>query len=145
MSQFNKAMREAFGLNMCSAAVNVAALLRLFQAADLRWEMHPAQLFSVQIQGSFLEGSTEVTAEHTAEEIKELIPREIKYTLFGIPVQVRKDYPESWIRLYMGKKLIGYMENLAIPTAYSNYPEGWQTHEDLERDKARIIWDADNA
>ena len=46
-----KAMQEAFvGINMCGGAVTFAVLLRLFRAADLRWEMHPAQLFSIEAQ-----------------------------------------------------------------------------------------------
>lgn len=145
MSLFNKAMREAFGLNMGSAAVSFSALLRMFQAADLRWEMHPAQLHSIELQSTFLNDPVVVSTEVTAEEVKELLPREIKHTLMGVPVQIRKDYPESWIRLYMGTKLIAYMENLAIPAAYSSYSEEWQTHVDKENDKAAKIWDADNA
>ena len=56
MEMIPKAMQEAFvGINMCGGAVTFAVLLRLFRAADLRWEMHPAQLFSIEAQSTFLD------------------------------------------------------------------------------------------
>jgi hypothetical protein len=40
---------EAFLLNMNGGCVTPAALLRMFRASELRWHMHPAQLFSLEI------------------------------------------------------------------------------------------------
>lgn len=141
-----KAMQEAFvGINMNGGAVTFAVLLRLFRAADLRWEMHPAQLFSIEVQSTFLDGAaTAVSAEVPEEETTELLKRELKHTLMGIPVALRSDYPKGWIRLYSGNKLVAYMENLAVPAAYIGYSVTWEAHVQSESAKAQKIWEADN-
>jgi hypothetical protein len=141
-----KAMQEAFGINMCGSAVTFAALLRLFRAAGLRWEMHPAQLFSVEMQSSFLDSTaTAVSTVVPEEEATELLKVGLKHTLMGIPVALRPDYPERWIRLYSGNKLVAYMESLAIPAEFGSYPEALEAHEQSEDAKAQKIWEADNA
>ena len=139
-----KAMQGAFSLNMCGAAVNFAVLLRMFRAAELRWEMHPAQLFSIEAQSNWLENATEVSTEVKLEDVPKELLKATKYTILGVPVTIREDYPEGWIRLYSGNKLVAYMENLAIPAAYGSYPETWEEHVQRENDKAQKIWEADN-
>jgi hypothetical protein len=115
----NKAMSNALGLNMNGSAINFAVLLRAFHAANLRWEVHPAQLFSVELHSTFLDPETiqEVSTE-VSEGETELLNREIKHTLMGIPITLREDYPNTWIRLYAGDKLIAYLENLSVPWAW---------------------------
>lgn len=146
MSMFNKAMREACGVNMSGAAINFAVLLRVFHAADLRWEMHPAQLFSIELISTFLEESvTVVETEVKAEDVPTELMKNPKYTLLGVPVLLRQDYPKTWIRLYAGTKLVGYLENLAIPSAYCNGAIPWEDERKAETDKAQKLWDIDNA
>lgn len=144
MSMFNKAMREAFGMNMGGATVNFASLLRVFQAADLRWEMHSAQLFSIELISTFLEAPvTVVETEVKAEDVPTELLKKTKYTLLGVPVLLRQDYPKTWIRLYAGTKLVGYLENLAIPSSHCGAVP-WEAEQKTETDKAQNLWDADN-
>lgn len=137
----NKSMNEALHLNMNGCAVNFAALVRMFHTME--WHMSPAQLFSVQIQSVLMENTVEITTDVPPEAAEELLKHEIKHTLLGIPVIIRKDYPECWIRLYAGNKLLGHIDGLAIPSLYSNYKEDWQTHVDIESAKANRIFDQD--
>ena len=107
---------------------------------------NPAQLFSIEVQSVFLDREiSTVSAEVPEEETTELLKRELKHTLMGIPVALRSDYPKGWIRLYSGNKLVAYIENLAIPAAYCSYPETWEAHVQSESAKAQKIWEADNA
>lgn len=140
-----KAMQDTFGINMCGSTVTFAALLRLFRVAGLRWEMHPAQFFSIESIQSILLDRTVVSTVVPEEEVTELLKRGLKRTLMGIPVALRPDYPERWIRLYSGNKLVAYMESLAIPAVFGSYPEAWEAHEQSENAKAQKIWEADNA
>jgi hypothetical protein len=140
-------MQDTFGINMCGSTVTFAALLRLFRVANLRWEMHPAQFFSIErMQSALLDRTViEVSTVVPEEEATKLLKRGLKRTLMGIPVALRPDYPERWIRLYSGNKLVAYMENLAIPAAFGSYSETWEAHQQSESTKAQKIWEADNA
>lgn len=140
----NKAMSEAFGLNMRGSAINFAVLLRMFQASNLRWEMNYAQVFSIEIQSVFIDPPVVLETETPSEQVKELFKKDIKHTLLGVPVKLRDDYPEGWIRLYAGDKLVAYATNLAIPATFSSHVD-WEAHEQRERDKAAKMWEADNA
>lgn len=138
----NKAMSNAVGLNMNGACINFAVLLSLLQAEDLRWEMSPAQLLSLEIQ-ALIEPVAVVDLETKEDFTKELL-KPTKYTILGIPVQLRKDYPDTWIRLYRDTTLVGYVENLAVPAVYSFRPD-FGTYQKTQTEKAQKIWDTDNA
>lgn len=127
-------------LNMNGGCVTPAALLRMFRASELRWHMHPAQLFSLEIQ-CFIKHS-EVSTEVKAEDVPKELLKTPDYTVLGIPVQLRDDYPMAWIRLYAGKTLISAMENLAIPSTFCKWGD-WDKYQAEENEKARVIREAD--
>jgi hypothetical protein len=134
--------KDTFGINMSGACITFAVLLRVFQAADLRWEMHFNQLFSIEIQSMFMDTPTSVETNFTEEATTELFKKKTTYTLMGIPVMLRSDYPETWIRLYMGKKLVAYIENLAVPVGCN--PQGDSNeHMQKEANKAQKIREND--
>jgi hypothetical protein len=137
----NKSMNEATHLNMNGCAINFAALMRSLHT--LEWHMSPAQLFSVQIQSMLRDKAVEITTKVDPEAAEELLKHETKHTLLGIPVIVRKDFPECWVRLYAGNKLLVHIDGLAIPSLYASYKEDWQTHVDQDNEKANKIFDAD--
>lgn|SRR6202521_1137249 len=132
-----------FILNMSGAAINMAALLRIFRATNLRWEMHPAQLFSIEIVSTFIKETVSVVeTEVKLEDVPKELLKPMNYTLLGIPIAVREDYPKGWIRLYAGDKLVGAIENLAIPSVYGS-SQSWDELQKEEEEKARKLREAD--
>jgi hypothetical protein len=144
-SSLSKELRDAFTLNMNGQAVSFAALLRMLHT--LEWRMNPAQLFGIELQSAFIDGTViELTRELTAEEAEvELIKTPTKHSLMGIPVLMRQDYPKGWIRLYAGNKLIAHMDNAAIPCMYGNDNDpNWGTPLSEDNVKAKKILEEDD-
>ena len=121
-----------FYLNMCGAPVTQAAIGLILMRSGLQWEMHPAQVFSLEVQA--MQVNTKFTTHSEADEdrFKELLA-ETKHTLMGIPVVLKQDYPLSLIRLMYEGREVSRIEALAVPIGFCDYPVG--DPEDLEEKK----------
>jgi len=130
-----------FQLCMASGAVTKAAILSVLLNVNIHWQMHPAQLFSLEIQTVDWSQSPVTVEQCIADEedklVCEIIPA-TKYTLCGLPIEINEGVPESWIRLMQGNKEIARIDSLAVPCAFSGWKD-FDSHNRIEQEKARIL------
>lgn len=129
--------------NMCGGAITPSVIKGALIKTGLHWEMHPAQLFSLEINSLFAEGKEQAVWEKIEEKgdelLCELIPH-TKYTLCGLPVVPRADYPEGWIDLVDTKKhTLIHIDNCAVPSVFGDWRD-WQVHQANQNAKAEAIW-----
>lgn len=128
--------------NMCAGAITPGVIQGALIKTGIHWETSPAQLFSLEINSLYAEGKVTAVVEKITEKdealICELIPH-TKYTLCGLPLTVRADYPEGWISLvdWGGKELIRFV-NCAIPCVFGDWRD-WQVHQKDQDAKAEAI------
>ena len=109
-----------FYLNASGASVTHHILFLILLRSGISWEMHPAQLFAIEKQAmNFTMNSPVEVAESTVTAHKEIGP-ECKYTLCGLPIKLRQDYPMSLIRLMLNDKELTRIEALGIPLLFCN-------------------------
>jgi len=115
---------KPFILNMTAGAINYAAIWATLAQCGLKWEMHPAQVFSLQVQHEIQNPVVleQIIKEEDDKLMCEMIPA-TKLTVCGIPVYVREDMPRGWIRLMHGNKEIARIENIAVPSVYVRYDD----------------------
>jgi hypothetical protein len=130
---------SSFYFNAAGAMPTQAMLNLLLMRSGLRWEMHPAQLYGLEMLA--LEARTRfvVEKEHKAEvqRTKELF-KETKYTLMGLPVVLKQDYPMSLIRLMLNGEEVTRVECLAVPAGFWN-PLTYEELDKGEREKLEKI------
>jgi hypothetical protein len=123
-----------FYLNMSGAMIAPGNIDLLLMRSGLQWEMHPAQVFALELRA--IEMGTQVYIEYDEtkpfdiEDTKELF-KPTPHTLMGIPVVLKQNYPMSLIRLMYEGREISRIENAAIPYGWAdlaNYDE-WQKSE----------------
>ncbi len=121
-------------LNMCGAIITPAVVLAALLKSGLRWEMHQAQVFSVE--RSSLD-STVLEIDIASEQAKELMPHvQPSVTLMGIPVKIdNANYPKGLIRLMHGDVELSRIENLAIPGGFVDEEEYTEEGRKREQDK----------
>jgi len=112
--------------NNASAPINTGVILSSLMLSGLHWEMHPAQLFSVEIMAlNFVDdgplSETKDNAEllpHVNTKVTLMGLPDTKVTLMGLPVEIKQNFPMSIIRLMHMEKEIGRIECLAVPMAF---------------------------
>jgi hypothetical protein len=120
-----------FYVNASGAPVTPSMLTLVTIRSGLQWEMHPAQLFSIEL-GS-ISDVTIVKKEITEEEFKAIKFPETKHTLMGIPVVMKAEYPKTLVRLMYGDKEVTRIENLAVPSGFSSF-----NHEEQECERRKM-------
>jgi hypothetical protein len=110
--------------NYGCAVVSYAAILGALAQSGMRWEMHPAQLFSLEMLYTMKDpvGFERLVKEEKDKLMCELIPA-TRYTMCGIPILVREDVPRGWIRLMFENKEIVRLEALAVPSIYMRHDD----------------------
>jgi hypothetical protein len=123
-------------INANSAPVTPALIMVALLKSDLHWEMHMAQLYSLETQA--LAFTTEpIVLESEVKEVPQDVFNNIRteVTLLGLPVRIDNEvYPKGLIRLMHGNKELYRIECLAIPTGFGNYND-WEAELKSERDK----------
>jgi hypothetical protein len=118
-------------INANQTAITESLVLASLATTDLHWEMHAAQVYSLQIQ-SF---TAYETLEAEAKDL-ELFKHETKLTLLGLPVVVDSEkYPKGLIRLMLGKVELARIECLAIPSAFVSDEDYTEEGRKKESDK----------
>ncbi len=108
-------------LNMCNMAVTPAAVLAALLKSGLHWEMHQAQVFSLETSALMTVLETEITSEHAKELMSHIHP---SVTLMGIPVKIDNErYPKGLIRLMLGDTELSRLECLAVPCGFVDEEE----------------------
>ena len=97
-------------LNVCGAAINHATVLAALAKSNLHWEMHQAQVYSLEM-AMFIE-SSEVTAVVSEDMTRELLSRpQTNITLMGLPVIIDNErYPKGLVRLMSGDTELAHRE-----------------------------------
>lgn len=121
-----------YHMHMCGSVISPDVILRSVLALEIQWEMHPAQLLSLQIQNF-----KDPVVQETEAPIE--IAHKTTFTLLGIPITVREDYPMSLIRLMKGSHPVAHIDGLAIPIAYGE-PADFDAHWKNEKEKYDKIW-----
>ena len=121
-------------LNVCGAAINHATVLAALAKSNLHWEMHQAQVYSLEM-AMFIE-SSEVTAVVSEDMTRELLSRpQTNITLMGLPVIIDNErYPKGLVRLMSGDTELSRIEALAIPSVFMNGID-WDLDQRIEREK----------
>jgi hypothetical protein len=112
-----------FYVNAGGAAVTPALIDLVLMRSGMQWEMHPAQVFSLEMTA--LQNSTILEEEISgtwAERLKEL-GKKTQHTLMGIPVVTSMEYPKYLIRLMYNGEEVTRIENLAIPGGFYDYKD----------------------
>jgi len=123
-----------FYLNASGAAVTPALIDLMLMRSGMQWEMHPAQVFSLEMTA--LQNYTILEEEVSgdwAERLKEL-GKKTQHTLMGIPVVIKEEYPKFLIRLMYNGEEVTRIESLVIPGGFYDYDEA-----DSERRKMEAI------
>ena len=123
-------------LNAYGMAIYPAMLLALFSKSELHWEMHSAQLFSLEIAALQCVPTTVVMSEEKKSTDIELLPlHTTAVTLLGFPVKIDNDkYPKNLVRLMWGDREVGRIEGLAVPAAYPGLPD-FDLEQKVEKEK----------
>jgi len=112
-----------FYVNACGTCITPALIHILLVRSGLQWEMHPAQIHSLEMQE--LRATVEVAeelAEDNPEHSKELMPS-TGITLCGIIVNPKEEYPKHLIRLMYNGEEVTRIDNLAIPVGFCAWGE----------------------
>jgi len=103
-------------INASSGPINYAIIMAALLKSGFHWEMHSAQLMSLECLA--FKSITTVTSEVTADT-KEIFVHTTKNTLMGLPITIDDEkYPKSLIRLMHEEREVCRIEYLAIPWAY---------------------------
>jgi hypothetical protein len=126
-----------FYVNAAGAAIAPQLIDLILMRSGLQWEMHPAQVHSLEMQA--FRNVTVVTATKEGIEDTQKIPfPETKHTLMGLPVAIKYDYPMNLIRLMFNGEEITRIEFLAVPCGFENYLD-FDKHCEDERQKMQKI------
>ena len=122
-----------FYLNASGAAVTPALIDLMLMRSGMQWEMHPAQVFSLEMTA--LQNYTILEEEVSgdwAERLKEL-GKKTQHTLMGIPVVIKEEYPKFLIRLMYNGEEVTRIENLAIPVGFCAWGE-----EEMQSERSKM-------
>lgn len=128
--------------NLGAGAITPSVIMGALIKTGLHWEMSPAQIFSLEINSLYSEGKYQAIEEKLEDRedslLCEIIPRQ-RYTLCGLPVSVRADYPEGWVSFVDkdGRELIRF-NNCAIPSSFADW-QNFDAHQKNEERKAEAI------
>ena len=121
-------------INSNGCAVTPALILATLVKSDLHWEMHHAQMLSLEIQR--FNAVYEIKGEVPEGMEQELMGRtHTNVTLMGLPVIIDNEhYPKSLIRLMWGDREVARIEALAVPSAFPGLPD-FDLEQKSEREK----------
>lgn len=88
------------------ATITPFALQRMLGVAGLRWVMSKAQWSGIVSYWGYGTNETEVMT--------------LFRNFYGLPVEVRDNFPHDVIELWWGAMLISRTEQLAVPVGFSN-------------------------
>jgi hypothetical protein len=123
---------QDFYVNAGGARVALGLINLLLIRSGMQWEMHPAQVFSLEMNA--FQNSTILEEEISgdwAERLKEL-GKKTQHTLMGIPLVTSMEYPMSLIRLMYNGEEVTRIEALAIPGGFYGYEDGESERRKME-------------
>lgn len=127
-----------FYINAAGARIAPELIEILIMRSGLQWEMHPAQVFSLEMQAlnnvTVLKGESK---EVDVQKMRELLP-ETKHTLMGIPIILKSYYPMNLIRLMFNGEEVTRIEALAVPCGFCNYADYDKHCKDEQEKLAKI-------
>lgn len=88
-------------INANAMALTPQLPLALLERTNLHWEMHRAQVFALEVCDFSTGSLTTANKEASKEFLK------VQYTMGGLPITVREDYPKSLLRLMQGDTELG--------------------------------------
>lgn len=107
-------MKVLNGYNFAITPFTVQVAVAL---SGIEWHLSLAQLMALEAAALM-----SFTVQNVLVDIprKDFTPMETKHTLYGIPIVIDREMPDSQMELRLGDQVLYRIENLAIPCIMGN-------------------------